>query len=213
MAAMKDHYHSLGVSPSATQDEIRKAFRRLAFQYHPDRNPAQFARQRFEEVHDAWLVLKDRAGRRAYDKSYYANAPSATQRRLPASADDVLALSTAFRLHANSIDPFRFDTDLLANAAEEILTPANLELVQSDKAIAARVLSDLLAGLAPLPYPRLSALVPVLIQLANSIDHGQVQVAGFVRKARYGYFWDRYKTVIALVIAALACVAIYLSGK
>lgn len=210
---MKDHYQSLGVSPSATQDEIRKAFRRLAFQYHPDRNPAQFARQRFEEVHEAWLVLKDRAARRAYDKSYYANAPGATQRRLPASADDVLALSTAFRLHANSIDPFRFDTDLLANAAEEILTPANLELVQSDKAIAARVLSDLLAGLAPLPYPRLSALVPALIQLANSIDHGPVQVAGFVRKSRYGYFWERYKTVIALLVAALACVAIYLSGK
>jgi hypothetical protein len=213
MPTMKDHYYALGVSPSATHDEIRKAFRRLAFQYHPDRNPAQFARQRFEEIHEAWRVLKDRATRIAYDKSYYANTPAASQRRLPASAEDVLALSTAFRLHAQGIDPFRFDTELLAKAAEEILSPSNLELLEGNPPIGATVLKDVLAGLEPLPFPRLAGLLPALDQLAGNVAHGSGLVAGLVRRSRYGYLWERYKTVVALTIAALACLAIYLSGK
>jgi DnaJ-class molecular chaperone len=69
MSNTKDPYEILGVRPSATQEEIKKAYRRLAKQYHPDRNPNdKSAEQRFKEVHAAYEVLGDPERRAQYDR-------------------------------------------------------------------------------------------------------------------------------------------------
>jgi curved DNA-binding protein len=64
----KDYYDILGVSSDASQDQIKRAYRKLARKYHPDVSEAADADQRFKEVGEAYEVLKDSEKRAAYDQ-------------------------------------------------------------------------------------------------------------------------------------------------
>ena len=68
MAQTKDFYAVLGVSSSASQDEIKKQYRRLAAKHHPDKNPNDAkAAERFKEISEAYTVLGDAEKRKQYD--------------------------------------------------------------------------------------------------------------------------------------------------
>lgn len=64
----KDYYKILGISKTATPEEIKKAYRQLALKYHPDKNKAPEAEERFKEVAEAYEVLSDKKQRDVYDK-------------------------------------------------------------------------------------------------------------------------------------------------
>src|SRR5690554_6243309 len=64
----KDYYRILGVSRDASQDDIKRAYRKLARKYHPDVSKEADAEQRFKEVGEAYEVLKDPEKRKAYDQ-------------------------------------------------------------------------------------------------------------------------------------------------
>ncbi len=68
MPAVKDPYKALGVDRKATAEEIKKAYRKLARQYHPDRNPDdKGAEERFKEIQEAYSILSDADKRKQYD--------------------------------------------------------------------------------------------------------------------------------------------------
>ena len=72
----RDYYRILGVHLESTEDEIRRAYRRLALQWHPDRNPGSAeAEEKFKEISEAYAVLMDRTKRVEYDRVRRGTGP------------------------------------------------------------------------------------------------------------------------------------------
>src|ERR1700690_4265816 len=71
--AKQDYYATLGVAREASGDDLKKAYRKLAMQYHPDRNPGdKQAEAKFKEINEAYDILKDEQKRAAYDRYGHA---------------------------------------------------------------------------------------------------------------------------------------------
>ena len=71
--AKQDYYTTLGVAREASADEMKKAYRKLAMQFHPDRNPGnKEAEAKFKDISEAYDILKDDQKRAAYDRFGHA---------------------------------------------------------------------------------------------------------------------------------------------
>lgn len=96
MAVKRDYYEVLGVQRNASQDEIKKAFRRLARQYHPDVNKAPDAEAKFKEINEAYEVLSDPEKRGMYDRFGHAGPNAAPGFDPFASADPFSSIFETF---------------------------------------------------------------------------------------------------------------------
>ena len=72
MTEKRDYYDVLGINRQATDEDIKKSYRKLAFQYHPDRNKDKSAEEKFKEVNQAYEILSDPQKRANYDRFGHA---------------------------------------------------------------------------------------------------------------------------------------------
>ena len=73
MAEKRDYYEVLGLQKGASEEEIKKAFRKLALKYHPDRNPGdKEAEEKFKEINEAYSILSDSDKKAKYDRFGFA---------------------------------------------------------------------------------------------------------------------------------------------
>ncbi|MDR0761056.1 MAG: DnaJ domain-containing protein, partial [Treponema sp.] len=71
--AKRDYYEVLGLQKGASKDDIKKAYRKLAIQYHPDKNPGnKEAEEKFKEATEAYEILSDDKRKAAYDQFGFA---------------------------------------------------------------------------------------------------------------------------------------------
>ena len=78
MATKRDYYEVLGVDKNATAEELKKAYRKMAIKYHPDKNPGdKEAEEKFKEAAEAYDVLSDADKRARYDRFGHAGVDGA----------------------------------------------------------------------------------------------------------------------------------------
>lgn len=93
---MKDYYYFLGISPDASEEDIKKAYRKLSLKYHPDKNDNDdFFAGRFREIQEAYEILSDSGSRRTYDQNL-ENHQKSFRYNIPPS----IKTFTANKIHA-----------------------------------------------------------------------------------------------------------------
>src|SRR6187551_1571269 len=88
----RDYYEILGVNKTSSADEIKKAYRKVAMQFHPDRNPGdKAAEDKFKEAAEAYEVLSDTDKRAQYDRFGHAGVSGASRGQGSGNMDDIFS--------------------------------------------------------------------------------------------------------------------------
>lgn len=213
-----DYYKILGISPTATTQEIKKAFRKLALLYHPDRNPGrqvQLSTERFSAIQEAYQVLSNARLRAQYQYARHVLHPQTVTRPLAASAVEVRALAQKLHNHTRHLDPFRINRDLLYLQVTDILSDQHLHLLQeqADPLINRDIWQLLSGSLRHLTLAQLAAIRDRLAALTRHDKEATLELTRFFKENKQYHYWNRYKAVIALSLALLFCLALYLSVR
>lgn len=210
--AFKDYYEILEIPVVASAEEIKKAWRKLAMRYHPDRNQGSlFARQHFQEIQEAYEVLSNPVLRSEYHMQRAVQYPGNRSQLPPITVADLLKQAEQDKAHWYGMDAFRMDHPALAQRMYQLMNDRHLHLAQtaSDKE-RKELLTHLLQLGKLLPYPLLEDLAARLQTLAGNDTENQELLSVFLHNKKNQHRWDKYKGFIILLIALLICLLIFL---
>ena len=207
---VKDHYRVLSVAPSASAEEIKKAFRKLALLHHPDKANGNIASiERFAEIQEAYAVLSDRKKRSDYHYSRYRE--TSIHKPLPETAGDLLASALSLQKRISQFDPFRIDRDLVYFEIKDLLTTRNRQILQSanDETAVTAFTFTIMACMAPLSFDRVKELCFLLDDLYMPGTQHRQAIKDFLKSSYRLHWWNSYKVYFALLISVLLCLCIF----
>ena len=130
---LKDYYSILEIKPSATADEIKKAFRRLAHQYHPDKkNNDPYALAQFAEIKEAYEVLTNPVKKEHYlQQRWYAQSTGKKTKHQTITPVHVLKQVLELDRYVSRIDMHRMDHRGLFTHIQNVLPDSTIEILNS----------------------------------------------------------------------------------
>ena len=206
---MIDYYSILNVSPKAGYEEIRKAYRRLAFRYHPDAAGSNLANStHFRLLNEAYRVLSNPVERKRYHQKRFTEGLNVELLVLTPqqSFTSLLHLYEDIR----TADPFRMPeewvmAELSAIVPETVLLmmmPADSESFNDD------FVYLYLKCIEPLSYPRFREAIGKLMHLPLSAE-AKRKISETLSVKHQNHFWEKNKIAVAIVAAVLICIVMY----
>ncbi|GAO43629.1 DnaJ domain-containing protein [Flavihumibacter petaseus] len=210
---IKDYYALLEIKPGASEGAVKKAFRKLAMRYHPDRNTGNtFAASHFREIQEAYEVLSNPVKRSEYHQQRWREIPSMQQQAPAPTIIDLVSQARTIENYVNGLDTFRMNHQALFRQLEQLLNDHHLHLLQEAPESQSRkiLFYSLLHGTGYLPWPMAEKLVLRLVKLAGADNQLLGELRQFERAKKHQYLWDRYKGILMVVVALILCLLIYL---
>lgn len=212
---VKDYYNTLGIPPQSGIQDIKRAYRKLAMRYHPDKNPDDpRAAILFREVQEAYRILSDPLLREKYHRDRWLNRAAGRTYSAPPDTTPYGILLKVLELekYMNREDPFRTDREGLTAYILQLLDEEHLKILQynNDTQLNTRIVLLLKHASRILHYRQVVNITPRMGLLAPNLT---ADLNKWERQSRLEAFWNRYKGVIALLIAGILCVLIYFLAK
>jgi curved DNA-binding protein CbpA len=211
--AFKNHYKTLGIPPGATPDLIKKKFRKLALQYHPDVNAGnEFAALQFRELQEAYETLSHPSKRARYHNEWKLRFPN-TDIHMSRNQTPAAILNDCIRLNKEiaSMDMFRTNREVIYNRIQDILSESNMNVLlhHRDEAIIQKLVLQLLSASAALPYKYTATIAIQLNILAGNNEAAKKKIGDFVKASKNRNYWEKYYPFLVLLITLFICWLIY----
>ena len=210
---LKDYYQILGVAPAAGQDEIKKAYRALAFKYHPDQNPDnQFAEAQFKEIQEAYATLSNKSKKQNYDEERWLSGMSTRARDKQAiTAEWILHECKKLSKHMMHIDTYRMSHGSLGEYIGLLLSDAHMAVLQKQdsKEINEEIIKEVLIATRNLKYQYLPEIAERLKILAAGNHELIAFIYTSIKARKKADSWDKYMPLFVVIISLLLCVVMY----
>jgi curved DNA-binding protein CbpA len=213
---LKDYYAILELQPPATQTQIKKAYRRLAHIYHPDKNQVDpYARARFADIKEAYEILTHPERREQYLQQRWYNS-SMGKKTTATTANPVTLLKELLALERQlaKADEYRMDREGLSAHLLSLFGTEPIALLNQfgDKAINFEIVAIALRCARLLPYAKSLELAERLKTVAGN-EPMDGMITHFIRSRRNKKRYDGLRIPLLLILVALICLLIYFSAN
>lgn len=217
LVQLKDYYSILELPPSASGDEIRKAYRRLAHQYHPDKkNNDPYAAAQFSDIKEAYEILSNPAKKDYYlQQRWYAQSIGKKIKQESITPVTILKQMLELDRHVSKLDVHRTNQEDLSNQIVSILSDENIDMLNSfnDREIKKEIILSALKSGNALSYHYAILLTERLKRLATTDESFNKQFDQFILQHKQTNYWEKKKIWIVLFIVLLICLVIFFAGK
>lgn len=206
--AQKDYYQILNVHPTSTMLEIKKAYRKLALQYHPDTNDNDpLLEEKFREIKIAYEILSNAESRKKYHSSVYFEIYI----KEVTNINDILLKVTQLKNYVSNSNADKIDQILLLNYLLDLLSPSNVVIIQSsnNESIKNEIFESIISSTQILPYS-LFIKVSAILEKIFSNEIATIQLIS--KQKKINEWWNNYKVLFAVIAALLFCLLITLIG-
>lgn len=209
----KDYYFILQLKPNATRQEIKKSYRKLALQYHPDRNPGNTeAAEIFRQVQEAYETLSDPQKREQYHyRQWSGRVPPREAREASPSPYLILMQCRNFRLKIAASDKFRIDRDVLTAQILALISNERVELLKKndDEFTNEQIIRELIGASSPLPFPLSYKIYLQLLKISGEHSLSRTLLNQWLLELRWKSAWEKSKVFVAIILTVLLCWLMY----
>lgn len=211
---IKNYYTILGIEPTASIEDIKKAYRKLALQHHPDINNNDDAHSSFAEINEAYEILTDPIKKKKYLK-LQNNFFNRQKKQKELTVFDVLEQSIKIERQVVQQDEFRMDKLKLREQILGVLAVENVQMLiqHNDENANQAIIQLLLKAAKPLPKDDALEVASKLMEIAGQNVSAQHQINKFKENAKKKHFWDRFSVVAILIVTILLCLLIFLASQ
>ena len=211
--SFKNYYAVLGVAPNASEDDIKKKFRKLALLYHPDRNAdSEFAAIRFREIQEAYEILGDPNKRIIYNRDWRDHFPKInTSVAEETSPESILLKFQKLQQDIKEMDAFRINHQYVETGVNKLLSDENIALLlfHNNDPINEKIIAQVLAICSVQPHKSLPSIQKKLNRLTENNTLQQHSIEKTIKQLKYRKRWEQYYPLLAFIIAIAACIIIY----
>jgi predicted Zn-dependent protease len=208
----KDYYKVLEIPPSATLKEIKAAYRRLAHQYHPDKNNNdKYAAARFEIIKEAYEVLSNPSKKEYYlQQRWYARSVAKKQTATIATPVTILKQLLELDRYVSTLDIYRMDKAGLCAYLCHVLSDETIKKLNNfdERDINKSIVESVLKSSRALPWSYTQPLSARLMKL-NTGEEAIESINRYIRHSRKSATWNQYKIWLMLLLVLLLCLLIY----
>lgn len=214
---LKDYYAILQVAPSASLQEIKKAYRKLALQHHPDKNHNDpYAASLFTEIKEAYEVLTDPSKKEYYlQRRWYEQSIGKRTKQDIITPVTVLKQALELERHVSGLDVFRMDKQGLKDFVLGLLPGSTIEKLHAfnEPESIRTIISTILKAIHPLPKAYTGEILESLQQLAGSDTIALQDINAYSSKASRKHRREQFSLIIIIAATLILCLLIWLGGR